>query len=92
MFGLFKKKVGKDGPRGPVQSYRFGGQVGDQMAAAIDEYLDRRLPIITKNVLKLFAERLDTIYCEPDFDPKTVAAIELSILRKHRRFAGTTEE
>src|SRR5208337_4049361 len=66
-----------------IAAYQKGQDAGRSMAAAVDEYMDRRLPSVTAALLKVFADRLQTIFDEPEHDPKVVAAIELKIFKEN---------
>ena len=82
--GLFdwKSEKRKQEVKETAAAYEKGKEFGKQLARMVDEFAEGRLDQITVNLLQVFKERLETVYDDPEHDPKDVAAAELRIFEE----------
>ena len=62
-----------------IAAYRMGQEFGGQLFDHIDAFAASRLDAVSINLLEVFKGRLETVYDEPEHDPKTVAMVELRL-------------
>lgn len=79
--GIFKTKG--NGKRKEVEkavaAYRAGQEFGGQLFAHLDAFAARRLDEVSIKLLEVFKGRLETVYDDPEHDPKMVAEVELRL-------------
>ncbi len=82
--GLFnwKSEKRKQEVKENAAAYEKGKEFGKQLGRMVDEFAEGRLDQITFNLLQVFKERLETVYDDPEHDPKDVAAAELRIFEE----------
>jgi len=80
MFG-FGKWI--DERRRQKAALKKGEEAGAAMTAAVDDYLDRRLPQVSTNLLNVFRGQLRKIYGDKQHDPKTLAYVEYRIFNEN---------
>jgi hypothetical protein len=77
MFGFLRKRT--EAKQREAVAFQFGQKTGATMTAAVDSYLNVRLPSLTANLLDVLQQRLLTINDDSQHDPKLVAYAELKV-------------
>ena len=62
-----------------AEAYQDGQSAGAAMAAAVQKYLDHRLPEVSERVLAVLRGQLKNIHNEPGYRPADVARVEFKI-------------
>lgn len=79
IMGLFDWVKGEKKKNNLEEAKSMGEDFGRQIGEKIDHYLETRVETVTVNLLEVFKGQLETVYDEPEHDPKDIAAIEFKI-------------
>lgn len=79
--GIFKRKRNEKQKEleDALAAYRMGQKFGGQLFDHIDAFAASRLDGVSINLLEVFKGRLETVYDDPEHDPRTVAMVELKL-------------
>ena len=79
--GIFKRKrTGKQKElEDAIAAHKMGQKFGGQLIAHIEAFAASRLDDVSIKLLEVFKGRLETVYDDPEHDPKTVAVVELRL-------------
>lgn len=91
---VFKRRQERAGNK---EAYKRGQEYAQYLGDRVNEFAENRLDHVTVNLLEVFKDRLETVYNDPDHDPKIVAAAELEIFKKQiaeaqKRFWSETQD